>query len=116
MSDQSTSYAGLNEDEHEEKDYSLQHICPIIFNNKRSYEFLVEKGVLQAEMRCSAKSCRRAMTVEADTRLSDGAAWRCRICRTYVSRYVQYEIFYIIAQNHCAQVLFLKNPNFRWQN
>ena len=52
MSDQSTSYAGLNEDGDEEKDYSLQHICPIVFNNKRSYEFLVEKGVLQAEMRC----------------------------------------------------------------
>lgn len=85
MSEPSSSYSGLEEETEEIDDsYSIRKLCPIVCNNKRTYEFLVAKGVLKSTMRCSSKSCRRDMSIEPMEKLSDGAIWRCRSCRTLI--------------------------------
>ena len=74
MSEPSSSYSGLEEETEEMDDsYSIRKLCPIVCNNKRTYEFLVAKGVLKSTMRCSSKSCRRDMSIEPMEKLSDEA-------------------------------------------
>lgn len=67
----------------DESGYDIARLYPIICNRKKTWEFLVEYGVYKQNQRCSQKNCRRNMSIVEDSKLADGAFWRCNTCKKF---------------------------------
>lgn len=91
MSDVGTSaeFVGFEENVEEEEadlEFSMEKLCPILCDPRKTFDTLVERGAIKGEARCSSKNCRRNMTLVVRNSITDGLEWNCNTCRRFANK------------------------------